>query len=206
MKALIYLTKRSFINNLKRAVTKPTTLIALIFGIAYGAFVIFGLGVMAIGVHIDSVKGLLAVLTIWSIYDTFGNFLGYSSRKGIIFRPGHAHFVFTAPIDPKLVLISSAWMNYLFSIIVWLLIGIGSLTVFRIPILSAAVIFLTGCVLELAFEVAVMIFLYTNDRVPEKTDEGNPDGDQNISHRVRAGGRTVFPEKRAYTRECMGSP
>lgn len=168
MKALIYLTKRSFINNLKRAVTKPTTLIALIFGIAYGAFVIFGLGVMAIGVHIDSVKGLLAILTIWSIYDTFGNFLGYSSRKGIIFRPGHAHFVFTAPIDPKLVLISSAWMNYLFSIIVWLLIGIGSLTVFRIPILSAAVIFLGGCVLELAFEVAVMIFLYTNDRVPEK--------------------------------------
>ena len=73
MKALIYLTKRSFINNLKRAVTKPTTLIALIFGIAYGAFVIFGLGVMAIGVHIDSVKGLLAILTIWSIYDTFGN-------------------------------------------------------------------------------------------------------------------------------------
>ena len=168
MKALIYLTKRSFINNLKRAVTKPTTLIALIFGIAYGAFVIFGLGVMAIGVHIDSVKGLLAILTIWSIYYTFGNFLGYSSRKGIIFRPGHAHFVFTAPIDPKLVLISSAWMNYLFSIIVWLLIGIGSLTVFRIPILSAAVIFLGGCVLELAFEVAVMIFLYTNDRVPEK--------------------------------------
>ena len=168
MKALIYLTKRSFINNLKRAVKKPSTLIALIFAVVYGGFVIFSLGIMAIGVHIDSPKGLLAVLAVWSIYGIFGNFLGYSSRKGIIFRPAHAHFVFTAPIDPKLVLISSAWMNYLFSIIVWLLIGIGSLTVFRIPILSAAVIFLTGCVLELAFEVAVMIFLYTNDRVPEK--------------------------------------
>lgn len=172
MKALIYLTKRSFINNLKRALTKPSTLIALIFGIVYGVFIIFSLGIMAIGVHIDSAKGLLAILTVWSIYEIFGNFLGYSSRKGIIFRPGHAHFVFTAPIDPKLVLISSAWMNYLFSIIVWILIGIGSMTVFRIPILSAVVILLAGCVLELAFEVSVMIFLYTNDRVPEKVMKG----------------------------------
>ena len=89
-------------------------------------------------------------------------------EKELFSDPDTPHFVFTAPIDPKLVLISSAWMNYLFSIIVWLLIGIGSLTVFRIPILSAAVIFLTGCVLELAFEVADMIFLYTNDRVPGK--------------------------------------
>ena len=127
---------------------------------------------MAIGVHIDSAKGLLAILTVWSIYEIFGNFLGYSSRKGIIFRPGHAHFVFTAPIDPKLVLISSAWMNYLLSIIVWILIGIGSMTVFRIPVLSAVVILLAGCVLELAFEVSVMIFLYTNDRVPEKVMKG----------------------------------
>lgn len=172
MKALIYLTKRSFINNLRRAVTKPTTLIALIFAILYGGFVIFTLGIMAIGVHIDSSKGLLAILTVWSIYEIFGNFLSYSSRKGIIFRPGHAHFVFTAPIDPKLVLISSAWMNYLFSIVLWILIGIGSLTVFRIPILSAALIILAGCVLELAFEVSVMIFLYTNDSVSEKLMKG----------------------------------
>ena len=99
MKALIYLTKRSFINNLKRAVKKPSTLIALIFAVVYGGFVIFSLGIMAIGVHIDSPKGLLAVLAVWSIYGIFGNFLGYSSRKGIIFRPAHAHFVFTAPID-----------------------------------------------------------------------------------------------------------
>ena len=81
MKALIYLTKRSFINNLKRALTKPSTMIALIFGIVYGVFIIFSLGIMAIGVHIDSAKGLLAILTVWSIYEIFGNFLGYSSRK-----------------------------------------------------------------------------------------------------------------------------
>ena len=113
MKALIYLTKRSFINNLKRAVRKPSTLIALIFGIVYGIFIIFSLGTLAVSVHIDSVNGLLAILSVWSIYGILGNFMAYSSRKGIIFRPGHAHFVFTAPVNPKLVLVASAWMNYL---------------------------------------------------------------------------------------------
>ena len=125
MKALIYLTKRSFINNLKRAVKKPSTLIALIFGIVYGVFIIFSLGTHGDRRTHRFGKGLLAVLSVWSIYGNSGNFLGYSSRKGIIFRPGHAHFVFTAPIDPKLVLVSSAWMNYLASVIIWLLIGIG---------------------------------------------------------------------------------
>ena len=38
MKALIYLIKRTAANNLKKAVRKPMTLLALIFGAAYGIF------------------------------------------------------------------------------------------------------------------------------------------------------------------------
>ena len=81
MKALIYLTKRSLINNLKQACRKPLTLILLIFGIAYGIFVVAMLGTLALTIHIDSPKGLLAVLIIWSIYGFVGNVMGYSSRS-----------------------------------------------------------------------------------------------------------------------------
>ena len=172
MKALIYLTKRSFINNLKRAVRKPSTLIAMIFGIVYGIFVVFGLGTLVVSVHIDSANGLLAILAVWSIYSVLGNFMMYSSRKGIIFRPGHAHFVFTAPLNPKLVLISSAWMNYVLSLVIWLVVGIAAFTVFGIQPLRALLIVFMGCVLELALEVAVMVFLYTNDNIPEKLMKG----------------------------------
>ena len=106
MKALIYLTKRSFINNMKKAVHKPSTLIALIFGIAYGIFVIVALGGLAATLRMGSVNGLVIVMTIWTIYITLANFMSYSSRKGILFRPAHAHFVFTAPVSPKLVLLN----------------------------------------------------------------------------------------------------
>ena len=172
MKALIYLTKRSFINNLRRAVKKPTTLLALIFGIAYGIFIIVTLGGAAVGIRINSPRGLVIILTIWSIYITLGNFMSYSSRKGIIFRPAHAHFVFTAPVSPKLVLLNSAWMNYLLSLIIWLVLSVGALTVFQVPLIRVLLLFLSGCVLELALEVSLMVFLYTYDSLPEKLMKG----------------------------------
>ena len=132
MRALIYLTKRSFINNMKKAVKKPATLIALIFAVAYGIFILFSLATLAVTIRIDSVRGLMIILTAVSIYLTLGNFMAYSSRKGIIFRPAHAHFVFTAPIDPKLVLLNGGWMNYIMSVIIWLILAVGGVTVFQV--------------------------------------------------------------------------
>ena len=38
MKALLYLTKRSFINNLKKAVKKPASLLVMIICIVYAIF------------------------------------------------------------------------------------------------------------------------------------------------------------------------
>ena len=86
MKALIYLIKRTAANNLKKAVRKPTTLLALIFGAAYGIFLIVMLGTLAVTVRIDSVQGLVILVTVWTIYITVGNFMSYASRKGIFGR------------------------------------------------------------------------------------------------------------------------
>ena len=172
MRALFYLTKRSFINNLKKAVRKPTTLIALILGAAYAVFVAFSLVTLAVGIRMDSVQGLVIIVTIWTIYITLGNFMAYSGRKGVIFRPAHAHFVFTAPISPKLVLVGSSWMNYLTSAIVFLVLSIGGLTVFQVPVWRVVLFLLVGCGVEVALELCIMVFLYTNDHLPEKLMSG----------------------------------
>ena len=101
MKALIYLIKRTAANNLKKAVRKPTTLLALIFGAAYGIFLIVMLGTLAVTVRIDSVQGLVILVTVWTIYITVGNFMSYASRKGILFRPAHSQFVFSRSDQPQ---------------------------------------------------------------------------------------------------------
>lgn len=172
MRALIYLTKRSFINNMKKAVKKPTTLIALIFGVAYAAFILFSLASLAVTIRINSVRGLMIILTVISIYLTLGNYMAYSSRKGIIFRPAHAHFVFTAPIDPKLVLLNSGWMDYIMAVIIWTIVAVGGVTVFQVAPWRVLLLLITGLVMEIAFEVSVMVFLYTNDNLPEKLMSG----------------------------------
>ena len=172
MRALIYLTKRSLVNNLKKAVRKPTTLLALIFGVAYAVFIALSLGSLAVTVRLDSVRGLVILATLWTIYITLGNFMAYSGRKGVLFRPAHAHFVFPSPISPKLVLVGGAWMNYLTSVIVWIVFSIGGLTVFQVPAWRVLLFLAVGAVFEVALELCVMVFLYTNDRLPEKLMSG----------------------------------
>ena len=157
MKALLYLTWRSFVNNVKRAVRKPVTLILIIFLGAYAAYVLFMAGSLVTELRFDSADGLVALVSVWTIYMFLTNFIGYSSRKGVIFRQGHTHFVFPAPISPKLVLIHSAWLNYLLSIVVSLLFVLGGVTVFRVEPWRMALFFLVGCVLEILLEVSLMV-------------------------------------------------
>lgn len=146
---------------------KPVTLLLIIFLVAYAVFCLLMIGHLVTDLRFDSAKGLIALLSVWTIYMFFSNFIGYSSRKGIIFRPGHSHFVFPAPISPKLVLIYSAWMNYLLSVVINLLFVLAGLTVFGVEPWRMALFFLVGSVLEVLLEASSMVFLYTNETLPE---------------------------------------
>lgn len=172
MKALIYLTWRSFVNNVKRAVKKPVTLILMLFLALYMVYVVFLMGRLAVDLRFDSVKGLVVLISVWTIYMFLTNFIGYSSRKGVIFRPGHTHFVFPAPISPKLVLVYSAWMNYILSVVVNLLFVLAGLTVFGVKPSRMLLFFVVGSVLELLFEGSLMVFLYTNESLPRGVLKG----------------------------------
>ena len=68
MKALLYVTKRSLMNNLKRAVRKPATLFLILFCIGYAIFLI-QIGITAARkLRFDSAKGLVVLVTIWALY------------------------------------------------------------------------------------------------------------------------------------------
>lgn len=172
MKALVYLTWRSFVNNIKRAVKKPVTLILMIFMAAYMVYVALLLGKLVIDLRFDSVQGLVVLISIWTIYVFLTNFIGYASKKGVLFRPGHTHFVFPAPIGPKLILVYSAWMNYLLSVAVNLLFVVAGLTVFGVEPWRMFLFFVVGSILELLLEGSLMVFLYTNESLPEGVLKG----------------------------------
>ena len=167
MGALVYLTKQSLINNLKKAVKKPLTLLVLLFCAVYAVFLAIGLGTIVTQFQFDNAKGLVILLTVWSLYMFLLNFMAYASRKGILFRPAHAHFVFNAPIDPKMVLIHGAWMNYLTSVIFFVIFILAGVTVFQVSPWRM-LLFAGICICNLALEISLMVWLYSSERISEK--------------------------------------
>ena len=81
MRALLYLTKRSMINNLKKAVKKPLTLLVVLACAAYAVFLAVMLAELAVQMKFDSAKGMVIILTVWSLYLFLLNFMSYASRK-----------------------------------------------------------------------------------------------------------------------------
>ncbi len=103
MKALWYVTKRSMVNQIKKAIKKPVTYLILAVALLY----VFLFGSFFIGWResgsFTSERSLVTILTVGTVFTFFSNFVTYAKKKGIIFKPSHAHFIFTAPINPKVM-------------------------------------------------------------------------------------------------------
>lgn len=168
MGALLYVTKRSFLNRLRMALKKPLTYLA-IAGILFYVVVVGGSLVFLMSeFQFDSAYGLFAVMTVWTFYMFFGNMASYGRRKGIIFRPSHAHFIFTAPISPKVVLLHAAAWNFLLSLLMSIVFTLLGILVFHVPLWRMLLVFFISFVLEVAIESGMIIFLYANERFSEK--------------------------------------
>lgn len=169
MKALWYVSKRSGINFMKKAVKKPATYLFIAVIVVYA--IIFGAGAFAwraSGIFTED-KALVTILTIWTTFIFFTNFITYAKKKGIIFKPSHAHFIFTAPIFPKIILLMGAMKNYVFSIVATLVIFYGELVVFQVSFLKALLTSFGMLVLELVLEMSLVVFLYANEKMSFRT-------------------------------------
>ena len=171
MRALLYLTKRSMINNLKKAVKKPLTLLVVLACAAYAVFLAVMLAELAVQMKFDSAKGMVIILTVWSLYLFLLNFYVICIQKRNSLPPRHIHiFIFNAPVDSKVVLIHGAWMNYLSSVVFFLIFIIAGITVFDVS-LWRILLFAGICICNLALEISLMVCLYSSERISEKARE-----------------------------------
>lgn len=164
MQALIYLMKHSFRNRLKKALKKPVTYIFLIFGGAYAAMILYGWGVLAKEGGIDSAKWYIYILSLWMYFIICSNFISYARLKGVIFSLSHAHFIFPAPISPKIILIQGALKNFALNFLLSIVFALAGVTIFHVPPVKAAILFLVifGC--ETLFEGSMIILLYAKEQ------------------------------------------
>lgn len=164
MKGFIYLTKRTFINRLKRAVKKPVTYLYGALMLLYAVLIIGAIAGGAAAGGIDDPKGLVLVLTVWIYFQFCSNFLVYARLKGIIFKPAHTHLIFPAPVSPKMVLLHAALLNYMLSFLIAALALLVSIFIFHVPVWRGFLLFAFMFAIETAFEVSLMIFLYSGEK------------------------------------------
>lgn len=169
MKAMLYATKRSMANKFRNAMKKPITYFYLVLGIAYGAMILYGWTIIIKNAKLSSIYGLVAIITAWTFFIFSSNFVSYAKKKGIIFKASHAHFIFTAPLSPKLVLLYAAGRNFLMSLVISIVFVLGGVTIFRVPAATMLLFFLVSFVLEVILEGSLIVILYGNEKLPERT-------------------------------------
>lgn len=138
MKPLLFLTTRTVVNGIKRALTNPRRLIGLLFAsfwlLRYLIFPFrgeraedFNIPVNATNMlsHIDGVRVMDAIVFAFFMLMTFFLLLGALNTRGG-FRPADVDVLFPTPIEPRLVLIFRIVRDYLLTLLtplVFIIVG-----------------------------------------------------------------------------------
>lgn len=123
MKGFIYLYQRTIINRVKHAAKHPATYIMLVFIVGYLVLMYEGLQVMIAESNMGTPESLVTILSGIILMLIPGNIISYSKRKGLLFRPSEVHFVFSAPVSPKMVLMFTGVKSFAVNILLGLAVA-----------------------------------------------------------------------------------
>ena len=168
MRGLIYIYQRTIANNIKRALKRPVTYLWLAFGAAYMGMVFFGFQSMIQEGDFGTPENIVAVLSIIIFAMIPGNIISYSKRKGLLFRPSEVHFVFSAPVSPKMVLMFEGAKSFMGNLVIGVLIVICGGLWFHIAIWQLLAYCLFFVVFESILEATIIIFCFGNEYFSEK--------------------------------------
>lgn len=168
MRGLIYLYKRTIINNIKRALKRPVTYVWLVFAVGYLLLMGIGFGTMIEEGNFGTPENIVAILSIIIFAMIPGNIISYSRRRGLLFRPSEVHFVFSAPVSPKMVLMFEGVKSFAGNLVIGVLIIVFGGLWFHIPAWQLAVYFVFFVVFESILEASIIIFCFGNEYFGEK--------------------------------------
>lgn len=168
MKGLIYLYRRTLINSIKRALKRPVTYLALAFILLYVVLCGYSFGMMIQDGNFGSTENMVAIISIIIFAMIPGNIISYSKRKGLLFRPSEVHFLFSAPVSPKMVLMFEGVKSFFGNIVIGILITVCGRAWFHVEILRLLLFFLFFVIFESILEASIIIFCFGNEYFGEK--------------------------------------
>ncbi len=172
MKGLIYLYKRTIINRIKKALKRPVTYIMIVFLLLYFAMLYSSFSVMIQEGQFSSTQNMVTILSIIIFWLIPANLVSYAKRKGLLFRPSEVHFVFSAPVSPKMVLMFAGVKSFSVNILCGIVVSVLGVLWFEASILQVLIYFLFFTVFESILEASAIIFCYGNEKLSEKFFKG----------------------------------
>lgn len=172
MESLTYLYWTSFKNKVIQAMRRPVTYIYVLFICGYFIWLAVLIGGNAKTLHYDTPEGLIIGLTALTLFLAPPGYVNYAKRKGVIFKPGDVHFVFTSPSNPKMVLLFTQLKQYMLSFLLSLAIAVFGCAYFHISPLAMAGYFCISFIVENVIQSCIILLLYGNERLSERAVKG----------------------------------
>ena len=172
MRTLCWVSWHEFVNRLKKALKRPVTYLILAFAVFYVVIIGGTFFNLVKEMHFDNPSALVIVITVLVFLAQPSSYFMYARRKGIIFKPSHAHYIFNAPISPKKVLVFGALKNVLMDLVFGVVVLVVGILFFSVPVWKMILVFLTWVFMTALQEISLIILLYGNDKVAaEKMDK-----------------------------------
>lgn len=167
MKTIFYLYKRSTINAVRKALKKPITYFFIAFVVFYCTGVPLSFRMMLQDFSMDSPRGLAALAAVMVLMVVPANILSYVKRKGVLYRASDVHFLFTAPVSPKTVLLYPFLRGLFGAAMIQLVICVFGVVAFHVPLWKMAVYFLVAVCVQNVLEGFFTVVLYGSEDISE---------------------------------------
>ena len=168
MGAIGYLYRRIFCNRVKMAFRRPITYFYILLILFYFTALPMTLRMTVEEMGADSPEGMITVLTVAAFWVIPANLIAYAKRKGLLYRNCDVHFLFPAPVNPKMVLLYAHLKTLTGQILLNLFVIICGALMFRVEAWRLAVYFFFSMILENLLEASIMILIYGSERMGER--------------------------------------
>lgn len=169
MESLIYVYRASIRNSMKRSLKKPVTYIYMVLAGCYLAGMLFTMPEMITDMGLDNPKGLVVILSFFTLMTVPMNLLSYAKKRGLVFKNSDVQFVFTSPAAPKLVLLYGQIRQYIMGFVFSLLLAFAGVFWFHVSAWIMVAYFVLAFAVENVLEASMMVLIYGNEGDGEKT-------------------------------------
>lgn len=168
MKALLYISVRSFVNRMKMRLRKPLTYVGIVFWVLYGLMMLNSFHIIfSEAGNMSGPEGYAVLLSFFIVWSIPMNLLAYARKRGLAFKHYDVHFVFSAPISPKGILMYAQSKTLLAGLLLNAFVSIGGVVWFHISPMKMLLFFLVSFVVETIFEGCLMLIVFGNEFLGE---------------------------------------